>query len=93
MDTALILSLALGLAGMATHQLKQMIQAQVDGGESFSWGAYWTKNWPQTMLALVGTGALLGIAHWQAELTPLVAYLAGITGNTAAEVIGSRKTP
>lgn len=91
MDTALILSIALGLAGMATHQLKQLIQAQADGGEAFSLGAYWTKNWPQTLLSLVGTGALMGIAFWQADLSPLVAYLSGITGNTAAEVIGSRK--
>jgi len=93
MDTAIPLSLALAAAGMLTHQLKQFIQAQADGGDAFSAVGYWTKNWAQTLLSLVGTGALVGLAYWQGELTPLAAYLSGIAGNTAAEVIGSRKSP
>lgn len=93
MNTALLLSLALAAAGMLTHQLKQFIQAQADGGDAFSAVGYWTKNWPHTALSVVGTGALVGLAYWQAELTPLAAFLAGLAGNSAAEVIGSRKQP
>lgn len=93
MDKALLISLALAVAGMLTHQLKQFIQARADGGESFSAVSYWTKNWPQSALSVVGTSALVLIGYWQGALDPLAAYLSGIAGNTAAEVIGSRKSP
>lgn len=85
-----LITAVLALAGMLTHQLKQIVQAQRDGGDAFKIVAYWTANWAQSLLALVSSAALVALQVYTGEATPVGAYLAGIAGNSAAELIGSR---
>lgn len=90
METISAFIVILAVAGMATHQLKQIVQAKVDGGAAFSIVGYWTANWPQTLLALISSAALVALQVYTGEITPIGAYLAGVAGNTASELIGSR---
>lgn len=91
-SSTLIVSVVLGLAGMLTHQLKQFIQLTVDadGGNRIGAVQYWTHNWPQTALSLIGTTTVMLLAWYAGDLNPVSSYLAGLAGNTAAEAIGSR---
>jgi hypothetical protein len=88
----LLFSTMLGVAGMLSHQLKQIIESKVSKGEAFTLIRYWTDNWPQSVLSVVSTASVLILGAYAGDLNPMSAYLAGIAGNTAAELIGPRKS-
>lgn len=90
METISLFIIVLAVAGMLTHQLKQVVQAKANGGDAFSLVGYWTANWPQTLLAFISSAALVALQVYTGEITPIGAYLAGVAGNSASELIGSR---
>ena len=89
-NKTLYISLVLGLAGAITHQLKQYVQALSDKAQPLGALIYWTKNWPQTCLSVIGTIVVMALAAYAGDLNPVSAYLSGLAGNSAAELIGSR---
>lgn len=90
-----ITMILLALAGLITHQITKIIGAKQDGTQGYGVLTFWTNNWPHTILAMVGTGVVLALAKEMPDvlgtLTPLTAYLAGLTGGSVAGALGNRE--